>query len=558
VDEEVSPLKRSGSARPRIDLSKSAPASRTAHHFIAKEENEDDMSEVDERAQSPSPSKQARVRTPLKQSRIPVPKNVNRPSTDVVKRQPTSQSGIPVSTQKPPHSVRRANAIAQNAEIFANQRGIGQGKIGSGMPASTPMSKVRSTPSNAQAHQIMNGAQSPSAPRYAQATAASMSKSMSQPLPGSEQMMRSTASHSQHQYAAYAHIQHPLPLSPTQTGNASSAFEQMMNSTPSKQQKLVFPDLSPPEPSMTEGNMRCRDYGSQASTQSARRATGNRPVHQRSQTSQPALHSGPDSSPSRIPSAGRSKPSPGQSKQASNASSLAIPDGFVIGGKLYPAENVEEAMKAYKASTASTPSQGSITRMASNHSTSSNGPVQELTMPAPPFYGQQQNQLQYLSQTNQNYVIGIAPDGQQIPLITQQPQNATSYSPWQNVPAFMPSSTQATPSTGFAYDFNQSLEPLQNYDFNTLYTPNTANSNMSNMPNSGGLWYPQQNSANQGADFSQYLISSDSFNNGTSPTFFVNDANGRQQEYVLAGPSVEVTDATGFAPTQQPIQWTTA
>jgi hypothetical protein len=79
---------------------------------------------------------------------------------------------------------------------------------------------------------------------------------------------------------------------------------------------------------------------------------------------------------------------------------------------------------------------------------------------------------------------------------------------------------------------------------------------MTNMPSSSGLWFPQQGSANQGADYSQYLLSTDSFNNGTSPTFFLNDQNGHQQEYVLAGPSVEIDNATGFAMPQESFQWT--
>lgn len=537
-----------------------------------KEEDEDfTPDEQDERSDSPSPSKAARSRTPLRQSRIPVPKTASKVGSNLSRKSSEdpghlARTAIPTSTQRPQHSVKRAEAIAHNAGIFATQRGVVQNKVASGIPASTPMSKSRSSPSKTQLADGFSGPQSPSAPRYAQPTAASMSKSMSQPLFGTNYTSRSMPSHPQHQYAAYAHIQHPLPMSPKQNGNASNAFEQMMNSTPSKGQQSAYANISPPDVSLIAPiSAEMQNNGTR--TQSMAKVSGGRPVHQRSHTSQPALSSGPASTPSRMPSVRRSKTTPQQSSPSNDITSLAIPDGFVISGKLYPAENVEEAMKAYKAATSIGTTQRPATRMASNHSTGSNGPVQELSMPAAlPFYGQQQQQqqqqaqpqLQYLSQPAQNYVIGIAPDGQQIPLIISQPQNVPSYTSWQNVPAFMPPSAQATPSTGYTYDFSQPLDTQQNFGFNTLYTPNTANSNMSNMPSSTALWFPQQDSANQGADFSQYLISNESFNNGTSPTFLVNDANGQQQEYVLGGPSVELTSATGFAQLQDPTSWTAA
>lgn len=562
AEEEPSPLKRSGSARPRnangSQLSRSTPASAVARsRFTSSTEEEEDMSEFDERSKSPSPSKASRSRTPLRQSRIPVPASVNKGSTystpaKKASQIPVRQLSIPVSTQRPVQSAKRATAIAKNAADFASQRGLAQTSART-MPASSRMSKSQSTPSNVVPYHTSSVAQTPSAPRYAKPTAASMSKSFSQPLPAMDQSSRSTPVHPQHQYAAYSHIKHPLPQGPLPIGPLhNGTLEQTMTSTPVDQQRIVFPDMSTQDASI-------REIGPAQG-----RLSTTRPIHQRSQTFQPMQSTTSASdTPSRVPSMRRMKTSPPQTQTKHNEESAgAIPDGFVIGGKLYPYDNVEEAMKAYQASTVQKP----LTRIASNHSTNSNGPVQEIMMPAQTMYSQQQLQsqipMQYCAQPGQNYVIGVAPDGQQIPLLLSQPESVTTYQPWQSVPAFMPSSTQATPSTGFAYEFAQSADPLQQFDYNSLYTPNTANSNMSNMPLSGTNWFPQQSPSNQGLDSSQYLITNDPTLGGTSPTFYLNDANGQQQAYTLAGPSVsvEVGNDTTFAPMQETFQqqWTSA
>lgn len=548
VDEDFSPLKRSGSMRSQTNLSRSAPASRVQHS--RSNTLEDDTSDIDERAQSPTPSKASRSRTPLKQSRIPVPMSLNKGATyRPSQRQPVQsqggQSSISGSVRKPVQANRPGASIVKTAADFANQCGLLDPSSfnSNSAPVSTAMAKSRSAPS----HTASSVAQTPSAPRYAKSTAASMSKSLSQPVATCTQTASQTASvHPQHQYAAYSHLQQPMPQDPNQmVASRAGLFEQMLSSTPTNRQRLVFPDVTPPEGQHSNGRPVQR-----LASGSGQQPSAGRPHHQRAHTIQPAIDCTGSATPSRAPSMRRMKTSPPQG----TAASPAIPDGFVIGGKLYPYENVEEAMKAFQ-SAAPTP-QKSTNRILSNHSNASNGPVQEIAMPMPSASEQQHQQPQFYAPPAQNYVIGIAPDGQQIPLLLSQPQSVTTFAPWQSVPAFTPSSTLATPSTGFAYDFGQSQDSLQTFDYNSVFTPNTANSNVSTMPLSGTTWFPQQSSGNVDMATSNFLVTNDPTLGGISPTFYLNDANGQQQAYTLAGPpvSVDIGEVTDFTPSQGNVQ----
>jgi hypothetical protein len=482
---------------------------------------------------SPSLNRSTRAKTPIKQSFIPVPSSSQRqystPRKESIHARP---SGLPVSTQKPAFSTKRASAIEKNAEAFANQRGLHvRPKGGLTVPETSAMQKTRSTPSN-MAYNASSPRMPSSAPRYAQPTSASMSKSNSQPLPATP--TRVAAGHPQEQYSAYAHLHHPSPLSPQETQNMQNAlFEQMMASASSpyhqKAQQFSTPSSAGRDSLSGQNSQRGLGITGLDSTSMTKSRRSQVPSLQGSNTSPPHLV--------------------GEHHEAAEVASPALPDGFVVNGRLYPYANVAEAMAAaFEAGAQS--GQRPVVRVFSNRSTASNGPTQELVMPQlMQTQGQSmQYQMQTQAQPSQMPLVAIGPNGQQYMLVAtpQQPTTAaTPYTPWQNSPAFMPpsSSAHATPSTGFIQDFNnhQLAEPLQYFDYNSLYTPNTGDSNLSNMLSNTTFWYPQQDTNTQTSTDTQqfaYTQVPDDSMQGTSPAFYYSDANGQQQNFMQQAPSL--------------------